>query len=100
VDEKEEVNLEFEKKDTKKTLEISEDYYEILGLSQKRWNATDEELKQAYKKLVLNYHPDKNDGIEEALFQKINKAYETLKDPKKKEELMIQKTILMILFQQ
>lgn len=59
------------------------DYYSILGVSK---NATDAEIKKAYRKLAVKYHPDKNQGNKEAeeKFKEINTAYETLKDPNKR----------------
>jgi DnaJ-class molecular chaperone len=59
------------------------DFYEILGVSKK---ASQQEIKSAYRKLALKWHPDKNKelGANEK-FKEINKAYEILSDPKKKE---------------
>lgn len=59
------------------------DYYAILGLQK---GASPVEIKKAYKKLALKYHPDKNhtDGAEEK-FKQISKAYEILGDPDKKQ---------------
>jgi len=61
----------------------SEDYYQILGIPR---SASDAELKKAYKKLAVKWHPDKNPGDEQATtnFQKISEAYATLKDDKKR----------------
>jgi len=61
----------------------SNDYYEILGLPS---TATNDELKQAYKKKAVKFHPDKNRSkFAEEAFKKIGTAYQTLIDPKKKE---------------
>ncbi|EGR30193.1 hypothetical protein IMG5_138460 [Ichthyophthirius multifiliis] len=60
------------------------DYYRVLGLPR---NANEQQIKKAFKKLSLKYHPDKNKGnpkAAEAQFQKIVEAYEVLKDPEQK----------------
>ena len=59
------------------------DYYEVLGLSK---GASEDELKQAFRKLSRKYHPDFNPGDKEAeeKFKEINEAYEVLSDPDKK----------------
>jgi DnaJ-class molecular chaperone len=58
-------------------------YYDILGLNK---NATQDEIKKAYRKLAIKSHPDKNGNSEESkrLFQEINEAYEVLSDDEKR----------------
>ncbi len=62
---------------------MTKDYYNILGIQK---NASNEEIKKAYKKLAIKYHPDKNKGnkIAEEKFKEINEAYEILSSPDKK----------------
>lgn len=59
------------------------DYYEILGVSK---NASDDEIKKAYRKLAVKYHPDRNPGDKtaEAKFKEINEAHEVLSDKQKR----------------
>lgn len=61
----------------------SDEYYQILGVPR---SATDAQIKKAYKKLAVKWHPDKNPGDEQATtnFQKISEAYATLSDEKKR----------------
>ncbi|WP_038054905.1 DnaJ domain-containing protein [Thermodesulfobacterium hydrogeniphilum] len=62
---------------------MPKDYYEILGVPR---NATQEEIKRAYRKLAMKYHPDRNKGNKEAeeKFKEINEAYAVLSDPEKR----------------
>ena len=59
------------------------DYYEVLGLQK---GASEDEIKKAFRKLALKYHPDKNPGDKEAeeKFKELNEAYSILGDPEKK----------------
>jgi molecular chaperone DnaJ len=59
------------------------DYYETLGLAK---NATEAELKQAYRRQAMKFHPDRNPGDPkaEAAFKEIKEAWEVLKDPRKR----------------
>ncbi|HMA60281.1 MAG TPA: DnaJ domain-containing protein, partial [Halanaerobiales bacterium] len=59
------------------------DYYDILGVDK---DASQKEIKKAYRKLAKKYHPDMNDGDEQASekFKEISEAYEILSDPDKR----------------
>jgi molecular chaperone DnaJ len=61
------------------------DYYEILGVEK---NASEDDLKRAYRKLAIQFHPDKNPGNKEAeeKFREATEAYEVLKDSKKRSQ--------------
>ena len=60
-----------------------EDYYETLGVNK---SSSDDEIKQAYRKMAMKYHPDRNkdDKKAEKKFKKVNEAYYILKDKEKK----------------
>lgn len=60
-----------------------EDYYVTLGVTK---SASDEELKRAYRKLAIQYHPDRNpdDKVAEEKFKAINEAYQILSEPRKR----------------
>lgn len=64
---------------------MAQDLYETLGIKK---NATDSEIKAAYRKLALKYHPDKHKGDTDAekKFKEINQAYEVLSDKKKRQQ--------------
>lgn len=61
----------------------TKDYYQALGINK---NASPEEIKRVYRKLALQYHPDRNKGRDaEGKFKEITRAYEVLSDPQKRE---------------
>src|SRR3989339_1494635 len=59
---------------------MSKDYYKSLGVEK---NATQEEIKKAFKKLAMQYHPDRPGG-DEKKFKEINEAYQVLGDTEKR----------------
>ena len=60
------------------------DYYEVLGVAR---DASDDDIKKAYRRLAMKYHPDRNPGDESAAdqFKEAGEAYEVLSDPQKRE---------------
>ena len=61
------------------------DYYKILGVGK---NATEDEIKKAYRKLARKYHPDRNAGDKQAeeRFKEVSQAHDVLSDPDKRKE--------------
>ena len=61
------------------------DYYEVLGLKK---GASEDEIKKAFRKLAMKYHPDRNPDDKEAeeKFKEVNEAYAVLSDPEKKDK--------------
>src|SRR5918911_1253631 len=59
------------------------DYYSVLGVAR---DASDDEIKRAYRKLAMTYHPDRNGGSKEAeeRFKEITEAYDVLRDQQKR----------------
>ena len=66
-------------------MDHSKDYYKILGVTE---STSEEDIKKAYRKLAVKYHPDKNPGNKEAeaKFKEISAAYYVLSDPKRRKE--------------
>lgn len=63
---------------------MAKDLYNVLGVAK---NATVEEIKKAYRKLALQYHPDRGGGKDtEAKFKEVNEAYQILSDPQKRQQ--------------
>ncbi|CRG85824.1 DnaJ homolog subfamily C member 7 [Talaromyces islandicus] len=69
-------HAEFELKKSKR-----KDYYKLLGVSK---DASDTDIKKAYRKMAIQYHPDKNPDSTDEMFKEIGEAYETLIDPQKR----------------
>ena len=61
------------------------DYYEVLGVDK---NASEDDIKKAYRKIAIKYHPDRNTGNKEAeeKFKEAAEAYDVLHDPKKRQQ--------------
>jgi len=76
------------KKKNKETDDDDADYYKVLGLQLLRVDADDDDIKNAYRKMSLKYHPDRNLGEDSDAaaekFKQVSRAYETLTDPDKR----------------
>jgi len=68
------------------------DFFKILGVDE---NASDDDIKKAYRKLAMQYHPDRNPGDKEAeeKFKEVNEAHEHLIDPVKKKDYLRQRNL-------
>merc|ERR1712227_320953 len=64
------------------------DYYKLLNIGHLRWKATEKEIKKAYRKMILNHHPDKQaqaqDEVDDEVFKSISAAYDCLSNPEKR----------------
>jgi molecular chaperone DnaJ len=67
---------------------MASDYYEVLGVDR---NATAEEIKKAYKKVAIKYHPDRNPGDKQAeeKFKEAAEAYDVLRDEDKRARMIV-----------
>lgn len=65
---------------------MPQDFYDLLGVSR---SASEADIKKAYRKMAMKYHPDRNPGDKKAeeQFKEIQKAYAVLSDPQKKSGL-------------
>ena len=71
------------------------DYYEVLGVDRK---ASDDDIKRAFKRLAIKYHPDRNkDPDAGEKFQEINEAYQVLSDPAKRHMMLVALRLLIVL---
>jgi len=88
----EEDQAKFEKHRHKVEHIVGDDPYEIMGLAELRWRATEDDIKNSFRKMVLQYHPDKiahrqKTESDDELFKRISKANDILSDPKKEKNI-------------
>jgi hypothetical protein len=74
---------------------MADDFYDTLGIPRE---ASESDIKSAYRKLAMKYHPDRNQGdaSAEQKFKDVSQAYEILKDPKKKNKHTISLVMLLL----
>lgn len=73
-------------------MQCNTDYYQLLEIDK---NATQDEIKKAYRKMALRYHPDLNGDLEaEEQFKNINQAYSVLADPAQRQYYDLYGTVL------
>jgi DnaJ-class molecular chaperone len=66
------------------------DYYKLLNINK---NSSQKEIKQAWRKLSMVHHPDRNNGVESELYKNVNAGYQLLSDPEKKKQYDLEKSI-------
>lgn len=77
---------------------IKDDYYKVLGLEDLKWRATDEQVRSAYRKLALKYHPDKLSAPtpeDRQIFLKIQDAYDILGNVEKRRAYRFYTTMIL-----
>ncbi|KAF2076478.1 hypothetical protein CYY_002218 [Polysphondylium violaceum] len=79
-----ELREKYQKKQKQWAAGAEQDHYEVMGLGDLRWRATDNDIKQAYKKMILIVHPDKNTGGSDEAFKMLQKSYDVLSNAKKR----------------
>ncbi|KAI9098042.1 DnaJ domain-containing protein, partial [Phlyctochytrium arcticum] len=63
-----------------------QDHYAVLGLSKVRWQASEDDIKRAYRRKVLKHHPDKNPDGSDSFFKCVQKAWEIMSNPTKRKQ--------------
>jgi len=80
----EQLREKYQKKQKQWAAGAEQDHYEIMGLGDLRWRATENDIKLAYKKMILIVHPDKNTGGSDEAFKMLQKSYDVLSNAKKR----------------